>query len=113
MDETHNPKLRSWVESANDPASEFPIQNLPFGIFRRRGSQELPRGGVAIGDRVLDLAALGLETGPTLNALAAAGRRTWKALRKRLSKALSDPRQRRHRCSGPAGASTSSSKWVP
>ena len=96
MDETHNPKLRSWVESANDPASEFPIQNLPFGIFRQRGRQESPRGGVAIGDRILDLAALGLKTGPTLNTLAAAGRRTWKALRKQLSKALSDPKQRRH-----------------
>ncbi len=96
MDETHNPKLRSWVESANDPAGEFPIQNLPFGIFRRRRSQEPPRGGVAIGDQILDLAALGLKTGPALNALAAAGRRTWKALRKKLSKALSDPGQRRH-----------------
>ena len=95
MNETHNPKLRSWVESANDPASEFPIQNLPFGIFRRRGREEPPRGGVAIGDQILDLAALGLKTGPTLNTLAAAGRRTWKTLRKQLSKGLSDPGQRR------------------
>ena len=96
MNETHSPQLRSWVESANDPASEFPIQNLPFGIFRRRGRKEPPRGGVAIGDQILDLAALGLKTGPTLNTLAAAGRRTWKALRKQLAKGLSDPGQRRH-----------------
>ena len=49
MNEPHNPKLKSWVESANDPACDFPIQNLPFGIFRKKGSNEHPRGGVAIG----------------------------------------------------------------
>ncbi|MDA0275874.1 MAG: fumarylacetoacetase [Proteobacteria bacterium] len=92
MNATHNPKLRSWVESANDPASEFPIQNLPFGVFRRKGSTELPRGGVAIGDQILDLAAVGLKTGPNLNKLAAAGRKTWRELRKLLSQGLSDPR---------------------
>ncbi len=89
MNATHNPDLKSWVESANDPASDFPIQNLPFGVFRRKGSSELPRGGVAIGDQVLDLAALGIKTGPTLNDLAAAGRPAWRGLRKRLSKLLS------------------------
>jgi fumarylacetoacetase len=96
MDETHDPKLKSWVESANDPVSDFPIQNLPFGVFRGRGTNEPPRGGVAIGDQVLDLTALGVKTGPTLNGLAAAGRRTWRALRRKLSKSLSDPRQKRH-----------------
>ncbi len=96
MNATHDPKLRSWVESANDPASEFPVQNLPFGIFRRKASKEQPRGGVAIGDRILDLAALGLKTGPTLNVLAAAGRPTRKALRKLLQDALSDPKNRRN-----------------
>jgi len=70
---THDPELRSWVESANAPGSDFPIQNLPFGVFRRKGSREAPRGGVAIGDQVFDLAALGIDTGPTLNRLAAAG----------------------------------------
>ena len=89
--QTHNPKLKSWVESANDPASDFPIQNLPFGVFRRKGSREAPRGGVAIGDRILDLAAVGLKTGPNLNRLAAAGRPAWRQLRKVLSLALSDP----------------------
>lgn len=90
MNETHDPKLRSWVESANDPASDFPIQNLPFGIFRKKKTNEKPRGGVAIGDQIFDLAALGLKTGPTLNLLAAAGRPTWRALRSALSKILSD-----------------------
>jgi fumarylacetoacetase len=91
--QTHDPKLKSWVESANDPATDFPIQNLPFGVFRRKGSKEAPRGGVAIGDQILDLAALGLKTGPNLNQLAAAGRPAWRQLRKVLSLGLSDPKQ--------------------
>jgi len=91
--QTHDPKLKSWVESANDPATDFPIQNLPFGVFRRKGSKEAPRGGVAIGDQILDLAALGLKTGPNLNKLAAAGRPAWRQLRKVLSLGLSDPKQ--------------------
>ena len=67
MNRTHDPELKSWVDSANDPASDFPIQNLPFGVFRRKGTDEVPRGGVAIGDQILDLAAVGLKTGPNLN----------------------------------------------
>src|SRR4026207_2187641 len=89
MNATHDPELRSWVESANDPATDFPIQNLPFGIFRKKKGSEKPRGGVAIGDQICALAALGLKTGPTLNLLAAAGRPTWRALRSALSKLLS------------------------
>ena len=89
LDGTHDPRLRSWVESANAPGCDFPIQNLPFGVFRRRKSREAPRGGVAIGDRILDLAALGLQTGPTLNGIAAQGRSAWKRLRAELSRALS------------------------
>ncbi|HZM32916.1 MAG TPA: fumarylacetoacetase [Burkholderiales bacterium] len=89
MDRTHDPELRSWVETANQPSCDFPIQNLPFGVFRRRGAKEAPRGGVAIGDRILDLAALGVKTGPTLNSIAAMGRAKWKALRKSLSEGLS------------------------
>lgn len=95
MNKTHDPKLKSWVESANDPASDFPIQNLPFGVFRKKGSKEAPRGGVAIGDRILDLAAFGLKTGPNLNALAAAGKKTWSALRRVISNALSDVKAKR------------------
>jgi fumarylacetoacetase len=90
MDATHDPNLKSWVESANEPGCEFPIQNLPYGIFKRRGASESPRGGVAIGDQILDLAALGIKTGPTLNGIAAMGRKVWKKLRAQLSKALSN-----------------------
>jgi len=89
LDATHDPGLKSWVESANHPASDFPIQNLALGVFRRKGTKEKPRGGVAIGDQILDLAALGIETGPTLNGIAAAGVSTWRRLRKQISKALS------------------------
>jgi fumarylacetoacetase len=89
LNRTHDPELRSWVESANEPASDFPIQNLPFGVFRRKGKKEQPRGGAAIGDQVFDLAALGVATGPNLNRLAAAGPRAWRELRKSLSNFLS------------------------
>ncbi|GAB4384191.1 MAG: fumarylacetoacetase [Phycisphaerales bacterium] len=59
IDETHNPELSSWVESANDPASAFPIQNLPLCVARGRGV-EPGRGAVAvvIGDSVITLAAV-------------------------------------------------------
>ncbi|MHB1312353.1 MAG: fumarylacetoacetase [Gemmatimonadaceae bacterium] len=56
LDETHDPALRSWVESANDPGTDFPLTNLPFGIFRH-DYEERPRVGIAIGDRVLDCLA--------------------------------------------------------
>jgi len=55
IDATHDTALQSWVASANDPASDFPLQNLPHGRFRRAGSDEAWRVGVAIGDQVLDL----------------------------------------------------------
>jgi fumarylacetoacetase len=89
LNATHDPELRSWVESANDPACDFPIQNLPFGVFRRKNSNERPRGGVAIGDQVFDLAALGLDTGPNLNKLAVAGPKAWRDVRAGVSKFLS------------------------
>ena len=53
---THDPKLRSWVESANAADCEFPIQNLPFGVFGRPGAP-VSRVGVAIGDFILDVHA--------------------------------------------------------
>jgi fumarylacetoacetase len=59
IDTTHDPALVSWVESANDDSSDFPIQNLPFGRFRCERNSDW-RIGVAIGDRVLDLQAVGL-----------------------------------------------------
>ncbi len=87
LDETHDPALRSWVDSANGHA-DFPIQNLPLGVF---STDDAPRAGVAIGDSVLDLAALG-QTGLTpFPALAAAERR---ALRRTLSRLLSDVQHR-------------------
>jgi fumarylacetoacetase len=90
LDETHDPGLKSWVESADAPDTDFPIQNLPFGVFRnKKNRSEPPRGGVAIGDQILDLAALGIKTGPRLNALAGQGRPVWRNLRKELSKLLS------------------------
>lgn len=54
IDETHDASVESWVESANDPATDFPLQNLPFGRFRR-DADDAWRIGVAIGDQVLDL----------------------------------------------------------
>jgi fumarylacetoacetase len=57
MNATHDPSRRSWIESANDPDTDFPIQNLPFGVFSRHGR---PRSvGVAIGSMILDLTACG------------------------------------------------------
>ncbi len=56
VDSTHDARLRSWVESANHPVADFPVQNLPLGVFRR-GGEERPRIGCAIGASVLDLAA--------------------------------------------------------
>ncbi len=55
-DGTHEGSLRSWVDSAADPAGDFPVQNLPLGVFRRDGRGR-PRIGCAIGDQVLDLPA--------------------------------------------------------
>jgi fumarylacetoacetase len=58
LDETHDPRARSWLESANRSGCDFPIQNLPFAVFRRRDCAEEFRGGVAIGDEIVDLAAV-------------------------------------------------------
>jgi len=74
LNETHDPTLRSWVDSANAHGTDFPIQNLPFGVFRRKGTSEPFRGGVAIGDRILDLRAAlatGVFSGEAADALAA------------------------------------------
>jgi fumarylacetoacetase len=95
-DATHDPARTSWVTSANGHA-EFPIQNLPLGVFSVHGGK--PRGGVAIGDAVLDIAAAleaGLfsgsareaaeaAVGPTLNPLLALPAGARKALRQRVS----------------------------
>jgi fumarylacetoacetase len=99
LDQTHDSQLESWVASANGHP-DFPIQNLPFGIFSPRAGGR--RGGVAIGDRILDLSAAvaaGLFTGeaaraaeaasaPALNAFLALGAGPRRALRLRLSELL-------------------------
>ena len=56
LNETHDPARRSFLDSANAPDADFPIQNLPFGVFRPAAGAA-PRVGVAIGDQVLDVAA--------------------------------------------------------
>src|SRR5690242_1540289 len=56
LNDTHRVELASWVESAQTPGSDFPIQNLPFGVFKRMGRHEPPRVGVAIGDQIVDVA---------------------------------------------------------
>jgi fumarylacetoacetase len=74
LDATHDPALRSWVDSANRAGGDFPIQNLPFGVFRPAAGGAAFRGGVAIGDQVFDLAqlhALGVLRGRAAEALAA------------------------------------------
>ena len=55
INETHDSNLKSWVESANSPETDFPVQNLPFCVFARACTYENVRVGVAIGDFVLDL----------------------------------------------------------
>jgi len=54
VNETHDPSLTSWIESANSPDTDFPIQNLPFGVFSRKGDTER-RVGVAVGDQIIDI----------------------------------------------------------
>jgi fumarylacetoacetase len=84
--------LRSWVESANDGATDFPLENLPCGVFRLGHSTQI---GVAIGDEILDLGACASEgllkaidsrivdacTAQTLNPLMSLGPKAWSALR--------------------------------
>jgi len=88
IDATHDPKRKSWVESANASGCDFPIQNLPFGRFRAAGSNEAWRIGVAIGDQVLDLRAAGIVDADDMNALMAATPAERRALRTRLSEGL-------------------------
>ncbi|MEO8007862.1 MAG: fumarylacetoacetase [Betaproteobacteria bacterium] len=72
LDHTHDPAATSWVASANDPATDFPIQNLPFGRFRCDGQNEW-RIGVAIGDQVLDGQRAGIVQGNDMNQFMALG----------------------------------------
>lgn len=91
---------KSWLEAANDPASDFPIQNLPFGIFSDKRNAAR-RAGVAIGDAIVDLAALAAAgqlalpadgaqcfSEPVLNGFIALGREAWRGVRLQLSTLL-------------------------
>jgi fumarylacetoacetase len=99
LNETHDPARRSWIAAANLPDTDFPIQNLPLGVFREGGTT---RAGVAIGDHIFDLAAA-LDLGffaaeaataaraaarDSLNTLMALGPRSASVLRARLSDLL-------------------------
>lgn len=100
-DATHQPSLRSWVPSANEPGTDFPIQNLPFGVFARRGGG-VNRVGVAIGNQILDLgncadrsvlegiggALIRACRAESLGPLLRQGRDDWTALRARVSELL-------------------------
>lgn len=102
VNKTHDPALKSWVDSANRQDCDFPIQNLPFSVFKRKGENEAFRGGVAIGDQVLDLAALkeakiidGSEAEAldaaaqsSLNAFMSLGPSAWSRFRTALSECL-------------------------
>ncbi|REE19305.1 fumarylacetoacetate hydrolase [Paraburkholderia sp. BL27I4N3] len=102
LNQTHDPAARSWVESANAPACDFPIQNLPFSVFRRKHSGAAFRGAVAIGDQVVDMAAWAARAGlngiageaaracaqPVLNEFFSLGPPAWRAVRHALFAAL-------------------------
>src|SRR5258708_39562094 len=94
IDDTHSLRRRSWVTSANGHA-DFPIQNLPLGVFAPPGGAA--RGGVAIGDEIFDLAAaleLGLFDGPAAQAGQSASGATLNplfALRRAARQALRHP----------------------
>jgi fumarylacetoacetase len=102
LDATHDPNVRSWLAAANLSGCAFPIQNLPFSEFRRAHSAEEFRGGVAIGDQIVDLAAVAeanifkgaaadavrAASLPSLNSLMQLGPPSWRALRQALFEAL-------------------------
>ena len=90
LNATHDPALRSWVTSANTTGTDFPIQNLPFGRFRRAGTSEPFRIGVAIGDQVLGLKATGLIDHDDMNALMATSSQQRHALRAAISAGLAE-----------------------
>jgi fumarylacetoacetase len=99
LNETHDPARRSFLDSANAPGCDFPIQNLPFCVYQPPAGR--PRVGVAIGDQILDVAAAGVAfeglaaeaartcAAPALNHLMSLGPQAWSALRRALSQALS------------------------
>jgi len=92
IDETHDPELESWVESANAPGCDFPIQNLPLGVFRTRGDGH-GSVGTAIGDFVLDVGEW--IPGQTLNGYMGLAQTERRELRRQISAALQKGARRR------------------
>ena len=88
VDASHAPDLLSWLESANEAATDFPIQNLPFGRFRRRDLGGAWRIGVAIGDQVLDLVQAALIDSQDMHQLMRQGPEPRQAMRQAISKGL-------------------------
>ena len=103
LNETHDATLQSWVSSANSGNTDFPIQNLPYGVFRRVGGKEQFRIGIAIGDQILDLNLANKQgvfsrlqntqfdhamLSSSLNLFMDLGPAAWSALRLTLSRAL-------------------------
>jgi len=87
INDTHDAALRSWLDSANDDTSDFPIQNLPLGRFRGDNTQPW-RLGVAIGDRIVDLQKAGLIDTQNVDAVLASDLSARQALRRDLSAGL-------------------------
>ncbi len=87
IDDTHDAALQSWLASANDPATEFPIQNLPLGRFRTSVSAPW-RLGTAIGDQIVDLQLAGLVKSQDANRLIGSDLATRQSLRRGLSDGL-------------------------
>src|SRR5580765_6192354 len=92
--------MKSWVDTANHPDTDFPLENLPYGVCRHDGRTRI---GIAIGDQILDLAACAeqgllaaLDTeiraaciGESLNALMSLGQPAWSSLRRDITSLLS------------------------
>jgi len=88
VNETHDPSLRSWEPTANQPGHDFPIQNLPYGVFSTPDDPQ-PRAGVAIGDFIYDLRPI--FPAASLNPLMALPKSQREDLRRQISRRLSDP----------------------
>jgi fumarylacetoacetase len=88
LNESHDPTLMSWVAQANQPGSDFPIQNLPLGRYRHIGADEDFKIGVAIGDQILDLQGTRLIDSPDMNALMALDTAARRCLRRDISQGL-------------------------
>ncbi len=99
FNETHNPQLKSWVASANSETTDFPVQNLPFGVFTSAANSE-PHVGVAIGDQIVDLYLLAISglldvnadlfAQANINGFMSLDQTVWSSTRARLSYLLSN-----------------------